>query len=198
MTNTVLSIKLFGQGIRDALNEYDLIAAVNPAETGINFVQGSDNFPAYKISSAAEVKSPYRLVLPEKLEEFAIMGAIKPETRTGGYVFSVVTSMENVVQLGVHISPPNVADRSNISLYYTSPTEAPSKVLASFEVPFQRKFTKIAFKVLYDKVIFYLNCIETETVQVTKAPQELVFDSASTLYIGQAGALIGGKIEVSI
>lgn len=35
-------------------------------------------------------------------------------------------------------------------------------------------------------------------VQVKKSPSELVFDSASTLYIGQAGPLLKGAFNVRL
>jgi hypothetical protein len=65
-------------------------------------------------------------------------------------------------------------------------------------VPYSpRKWQKYAFKVLKDEVIFYNNCVETAVAKVSKSPAEMVFDSASTLYIGQAGDILKGKFEVS-
>lgn len=169
-----------------------------PLEEGIDFVDGSDGFPAFKVTSPADVKSPYRLLLPEKLEEFAIMLSIRPESRAGGYIFSVVNPMDTIVQLGLYTSEPSSADRWNITLYYTDPEfHMTSQPLATFEAPFSKKWTKLALKVLYNRVIFYHNCIEMESKTVTKAPPELTFDSASTLYLAQAGSLLRGKFEVS-
>lgn len=169
-----------------------------PLEDGIDFVDGSDGFPAFKVTSAAEIKSPYRMALPGKLEEFAIMVSIRPESRSGGYLFSVVNPMDTIVQLGLHASEPTDADRWNITFFYTDPnTHMTSQSLATFEVPFSKKWTKFALKVLYNRVIFYHNCIEVETKMVTKVPSELVFDSASTLYLAQAGSILQGKFEVS-
>lgn len=177
--------------------EYDILQAVQ-FDDGVEFVDGSDGFPAFKLSLHANVKSPYRLVLPEKLHEFAIMASIRPETRTGGYIFSVVNPLDTIVQLGIHATQPTSNDRWNISLVYTDAAHhTMSQNLATFEAPFNKKWTKFSFKVLSNKVVFYHNCIEMEAVQIRKHPSELVFDSASTLYLGQAGSILGGRFEVS-
>lgn len=185
--------------VADALVEFDVMNVFKiPLEEGVDFVDGSDGFPAFRVSAGADVKSPYRLVLPEKLEEFAIMASIRPETRTGGYIFSVVNPMDTIVQIGLYASEPTEADRWNITFYYTdSATHMTSQALATFEAPFSKKWTKLAIKVLYNRVIFYHNCIELETRLVSKVPSELVFDSASTLYLAQAGPILGRKFEVS-
>lgn len=163
----------------------------------MDFVDGSDGFPAFKLSLNADVKSPYRMILPEKLQDFAIIAHIRPESRTGGYIFSVVNPLETLVQLGIYVSKPTNMDRWNISIVYTDSNQATSQTLASFETMFVKKWTKLAFKVLNNKVIFYHNCIEVGSVDVRKIPSELSFGSASTLYLAQAGPILGGKFEVS-
>lgn len=181
------------------MSEYDILQAVPiPFDDGVEFVDGSDGFPAFKLSQNANVKSPYRLILPEKLHEFAIMASIRPESRTGGYIFSIVNPLDTIVQLGLHTTQPTSNDRWNISLVYTDAAHhTSSQNLATFEAPFNKKWTKFSFKVLNSKVVFYHNCIEVETVPIRKHPSELVFDSASTLYLGQAGSILGGRFEVS-
>ena len=168
-----------------------------PPEEGITFVDGYDGFPAFGIGPGADIKSPYRMMLPDKLYEFALMADIRPESRAGGYLFSVVNPLDTIIQLGVHFSPA-IIDTWTISLIYTDPTlHSTSQKIASFEVPFTKRWTKFAFKVLTNKVTFYHNCIEMETVQVKREPIELIFDSASTLYLAQAGTLLKGSFEVS-
>lgn len=182
----------------DAFSEYDLLGAIKiPPDDGVEFVEGSDGFPAFSIRPDADVKSPYRMVLPEKFFEFAVMAAIRPETRTGGYLFSVVNPLDTIVQLGIHISPA-IKDKWNVSLLYTDASvHMTSQKIATFEIPYSHKWTQIAMRVLRNKVTLYYNCNETETVIVKREPQELVFDSASTLYLAQAGPLLKGNFEVS-
>lgn len=62
---------------------------------------------------------------------------------------------------------------------------------------FVGKWTRFAFKVTTENVTLYFNCREYDTVTVKRHPQELVFDSASTLYIAQAGPLIRAPFDVS-
>lgn len=163
---------------------------------GVEFVEGSDGFLAYLVKSDADIKSPHRMYLPEKLEEFAIMLTIRPENTKGGYIFTVVNPLDTIVQLGLHLSPV-IRDKCNLTLYYTDPGQAASQKLVSFELPFAKKFIRMGLMVLKDKVIYFHNCIESSTKSVVREPEVLYFDSASTLYLAQAGPILKGNLEVS-
>lgn len=181
----------------DAFSEFDLLGAIKiPPDDGVIFVDGYDGFPAYGIKSNADIKSPYRIVLPEKLYEFAVMIALRPDSRNGGYLFSVVNPLDTIVQLGILLTPV-VKEKWNVTLLYTdSNIHLTSQNIASFEIPFSSKWTRIALKVLRNKVTLFHNCNETETIVVKREPSELIFDSASTLYLAQAGPIIKGNFEV--
>jgi collagen type XVIII alpha len=126
---------------------------------------------------------------------------VRPNTAEGGFLFSVVNPLETVVQLGVQISPtgPSQPGNVNISLFYTDVnSNFASQTVASFVVPsFARKWTRFALRVTADNVTLFFNCQEYDTVLTKRTPKELVFDSASTLYVGQAGPLIKGAFDVS-
>lgn len=137
--------------------------------------------------------------MPEKLySEFSITATVRPANKEGGFLFSVVNPLETVVQLGVQLIPSGPG-LMNISLLYTDANAyALSQTIASFVVPsFAKKWSRFALKVTNDNVTLFLNCHEFDTVAVKRAPLELVFDSASTLYVGQAGPLIRGAFHVS-
>lgn len=53
-------------------------------------------------------------------------------------------------------------------------------------------------KVSTENVTLIINCEEKGVVEVKRDPQELVFDSASSLYIGQAGDMLREPLNVSI
>lgn len=182
----------------DAFAEFDLLGAITiPPEDGVTFVDGYDNFPAFFIKSDADIKSPHRMILPEKLYEFSIMATIRPESRSGGYIFSVVNPLDTIVQLGLHLSTV-IKDKWTLSVMYTDPNlHMASQKIASFEIPFAKKWTRIALMVLSNKITIYLNCMELDTVTVKREPVELFFDSASTLYLAQAGPILKGHFEVS-
>ncbi|KAF9811414.1 hypothetical protein SFRURICE_002783 [Spodoptera frugiperda] len=116
--------------------EYDLLHAIgvpfsNPKTQ--YFDEGLDGFPAYGLMPGSDIKSPYRLFMPEKLySEFSITAT---------------------------------------------------------------KWSRFALRVTTDNVTLFLNCHEFDTVVVKRNPLELVFDSASTLYVGQAGPLIRGAFH---
>lgn len=125
------------------------------------------------------------------------MATIKPETRTGGYLFSVVNPLDTVVQLGLLMSP-TIKEKWNVTVMYAEGNSARNdkNSIASFEMPFSKKWLHIAFKILRKNITFYMNCIEVETVSIDRNPTEMVFDSASTLYLAQAGPILKGHFEV--
>ncbi|KAH8297524.1 hypothetical protein KR054_001117 [Drosophila jambulina] len=190
------SFELIGQSIKDALAEYTLTDIMNNNQfAGIEFGEAEDGFPAFRFLQTADVKSPYRMLLPEKLYEFAILITFRQSSLKGGYLFSVVNPLDTVVQLGVHLSPV-VKNSYNVSLVYTQADQSIGRKLASFGVAHvPDKWNSIALQVLSDKVSFYYDCELRNTTPVVREPIELVFDSASTLYIGQAGSIVGGKFE---
>lgn len=181
----------------DAFSEFDLLSNIPFDVAGVSFVDGYDGFPAYLIKADADIKSPHRMVLPEKLYEFAIIATIRPENRMGGYIFSVVNPLDTIVQLGLHMSPV-VKERWNLTLMYTDASvHSSNQKLVSFEMAYVKKWTRIALRVLSNKVSFFYNCVEMETAIVKREPIEFYFDSASTLYLAQAGPILKGNFEVS-
>lgn len=107
--------------VSDLYEEHDLIRAIdipfNDPKTQF-FEEGADGFPAFGFKPGSDVKSPYRLLLPEKFyPEFSILVMVKPGSRAGGFIFSVVNPLETVVQLGIQLQPSG--HDTNISLLYT-------------------------------------------------------------------------------
>lgn len=104
-----------------------------------------------------------------------------------------------VVQLGVQVIPSS-SSAMNVSFLYTDVNKysSSSNVLATFSVPWKiRKYVRLSLKVTRESVRLFGRCMEPQTVAVIRDPMELLFDSASTLYIGQAGPLIKGPFDVS-
>lgn len=102
-----------------------------------------------------------------------------------------------MVQLGVRISAES-GSTSVLSLFYTDPSQIVSQSIANFTVPkFYGKWMRFAFRISTENVTLFFNCNETETMPVQRIPLELEFDSASTLYLAQAGPTIGDPYEVS-
>lgn len=108
-------------------------------------------------------------------------------------------SHQQVVQLGVQVVPSS-STMLNVNFLYTDVNKysSSSNVLATFSVPWKiRKYSRLSLKVTRENVILFGRCLEPQTVSVIRDPMELLFDSASTLYIGQAGPLIKGPFDVS-
>ncbi|XP_031337196.1 uncharacterized protein LOC116166381 [Photinus pyralis] len=188
-------------GTKVSLKEYDLLGALKITfqESKTQYIATSeDGFPAFGLKAGSDVKSPYRLFLPEKLfPEFSILARVQPTTRRGGYLFAVVNPLDTVVQLGIKLSPAGPG--TNISLIYTHPSQFPTQVLAEFITEkFVHNWFKFAFQVFSDNVTLYLNCKKFGSVNIKRERPQLVFDSASTLYIGQAGPIIKDPFETVV
>ncbi|XP_064211891.1 collagen alpha-1(XV) chain isoform X4 [Tribolium castaneum] len=190
----------FALGSNLEVSEYDLLAAVKipfqDPKTQYIDEDGHDGFPALGFKAGSDVKIAHRQILPEKLPaEFSILISAKPRSRKGGFIFAVVNPYDTVVGLGVRIAPEGTSN-TVISLFYTDTSHIASQIIANFTVNrFNGKWTRFAFRLSVDNVTLFFNCNETETVPVKREPLELIFDSASTLYIAQAGPVIGEPYE---
>lgn len=169
-----------------------------PAD-GVSESESTDSYMAYAIDSSADLKSPYRTVLPEMLYDFAVTTIFRTDSQRGGFLFSVVNPLDTVVQLGVHLSPV-MQHRWNVSLIYAdsqSQTYINSGRLATFELNFTKDWQQLSINVEHNQVTLYVDCELQDNRTVQRQPRELYFDSASTLYVAQAGKILGGQFEVS-
>ncbi|XP_042221357.1 collagen alpha-1(XV) chain-like [Homarus americanus] len=184
----------------DSLEEVDLLQAIAVpfADSSTQyFVTGFDGFPAFGFKVGASIKHPYRLFMPERFyRRFSIMIAMKPDTVSPMFVFAVTNPLENIIQLGVGFIPADQG-MSNVSLYYTDgERHMTSQTIASFLVPqFVGSWSRLAFSVTEEDIQLWYNCELYSDVLVKRVPLQLVFDSASTLYIGQAGGIFKGDFE---
>ncbi|CAG0882748.1 unnamed protein product [Cyprideis torosa] len=162
--------------------------------------EGLDGFPAHGIKAEADIKAPYRVHLNERLyRDFAILMTFKSTTEKGGFLFAVLNPTETIVQLGVSISP--VEDgMQNVTLYYTNVDfHTVSYKLAEFAVKaFPNEWAQMAFKVKDDNVTFFMDCEARGSIIKSRNPMELVFDPASTLYLGQGGSMLEQHFEGAI
>ncbi|KAL2718654.1 collagen alpha-1(XVIII) chain isoform X2 [Vespula squamosa] len=194
-------VALLGMITNDSETVYDLLVTTVTPTDDLNFYidDGLDGFPAFGFRPGSEVKQPYRLYLPEKLPaEFTLLAIFKPISFRTSYLFAVLNPFETVVQLGIRISD-GPGSNQNISLVYTNSDEhSHSEEVAKFTVPkLTKKWSKIVIKVSITDVTLYLNCHEMARQKVTRIPLELVFDTASTLYMAQAGPHIQERYDVS-
>jgi hypothetical protein len=119
----------------------------------VTYVQGSDGFPAFSINRVANLRSPAQLIVPPRLDEFAIMAIFRSNKPPEGFLFSIINSLESVIQLGVKVA--SSYNNINISLIYNDPsTDSPSESLVTFEpLPYEPKhWLNIAFQVMNDRV----------------------------------------------
>lgn len=182
----------------------------------VSYIDGPEGLPAFSIKHSANLRSPSRLVVPDKLgknenlsclqvivttcvplDEFAITAIIKTDKPPHGFLFSIVNSLETVIQLGLKVAPtPN--SNINISLVYNDhATVSPSESIISFTLPYEQKhWIKFDIQVMNEKISVYHNCIKTNEFNFTREPRELSFESSSTFYLAQAGNM-KHKFEVS-
>lgn len=131
-------------------------------------------------------------------DEFSLMVMMQTSKPPKGFLFAVVNSLETVIQFGVKVST-TLNNNLNISLVYNDPTvKTASESLVSFSLPYDLDlWIKFEIQVTNDKIALYHDCKKVHEVNVTKDPKELVFESASTFYLAQAGKL-EQKFEVSV
>jgi collagen type XVIII alpha len=99
-------------------DEIDLQTAIKLPfdDPNLYFDNGDDGFPAFGIKPGSDIKSPYRLFLPEKLyPEFSIVVNFKLNSANGGFLFAVVNPLENV---SVHPTENHVDARKYILLNF--------------------------------------------------------------------------------
>lgn len=143
-------------------------------------------------------------IAKEKLftDEFTIMATMRTNKHPDGYLFAIVNSLDTVIQLGVRVSSSPNQNHLNVSLVYNDAyTKSPSDSLALFQLPFEPKvWINFAIQVMNDRISLYHNCIKIQELNVSKEPRELVFESASTFYLAQAGNTGSSreKFEVSL
>lgn len=80
--------------------EHDLLKAINvPFDDPktMYFDQGLDGFPAFGIMPGSDIKSPYRLTLPERFyPEFSVVCTVAVKSAPGGFIFAVLNPSETV------------------------------------------------------------------------------------------------------
>ncbi|XP_064480018.1 collagen alpha-1(XV) chain-like [Ornithodoros turicata] len=208
--------------------EIDLLRRVRPGtETPteeLRYVPGDPDSGlsvAFGIGPKADVKFPYRLILPSVMfRDFALHAIFHPDIYnhflrdTFGidgseqYLFAVVNPSETVVQLGLRLDSAAEGDPGKVTLLYTDVTmHVASQELTTFVLPKEAvgKHGWLRFSLTLtgnNVTLQILNCTTLEDIQMTheisRIPKELPFDPASTLYIGQAGSIIGGRFVGAI
>ncbi|CAJ0570992.1 unnamed protein product, partial [Mesorhabditis spiculigera] len=185
----------------DAESEVDLLV---PVESALNTdervfrARGIDGLPAIGIQRGVTIVTPYRLYFPKRFfREFAILAAVKPSDRRGGYLFAIVNPFDTIVDLGVLLEPAD-SGRTNITLMYSnSRTDTYSKAIASFLVPqFEQEWTQFALEVRRDEVILYFKCVRYSAIRVNRVPEQLHMEDAHKLYIAGAGPIIKSGYEI--
>ncbi|KAG0412643.1 hypothetical protein HPB47_010235 [Ixodes persulcatus] len=216
--------------------EVDLLRRVRPGvgsrAEGIQFAAGDpESGPSLSLEFGprADVRFPYRLVLPSVLfRDFALHAVFRPY-RAGRdlpeevgfarslsraeheadeeFLFAVLNPSETVVQLGLALGDGD----SRVTLYYTDvsmhltsqrlaevgvfPTSPPLLCKKQTNL---RSALRLSVTATGNEVsLQLLNCTTLEDVRlaqhVTRIPKELAFDGASTLYLSQAGPILGGR-----
>ncbi|KAL8624172.1 hypothetical protein ACOMHN_020222 [Nucella lapillus] len=177
----------------DATREVDLLSVIGiPEDTrvGVTYTAGLDGYPTFLITSQAFIREPAVLFFRQPLvSEFAVTLTIQPYRAEGGFVFAVVNPYQTIIALGVQISQYD-STRQSVALYFTPNTRIAeqSQVIANFTVPTMvRRWNKVSFKVLRDRVVLYYNCREYDQDRWRSPVDSLDFEPGSSLYIGQAG-----------
>ncbi|KAK8749917.1 hypothetical protein OTU49_015131, partial [Cherax quadricarinatus] len=100
-----------------------------------------------------------------------ILIAVKPDTTESMFLFAVTNPLENLIQLGVSLTPGGPG-ATNLSLYYTDgDRHMTSQAIASFLVPqFTGSWTRLSLKVTEEEVQLWFNCQVYNSVLVRRVP----------------------------
>ncbi|XP_055334528.1 uncharacterized protein LOC129585735 isoform X2 [Paramacrobiotus metropolitanus] len=208
-----------GKSSPDALaTDIDLLQALYSVHLSsanshaVKLTEGPDGLPAFQLNGQSNLAFPHVLYFPDmRLQNrISLMTTFMAHSADGGYLFAVVNPLDTVVQLGLRIHPePSQADntvhsdrgpvRQNVTLYWTDSgrqLQVSSQILLEMEIPSTYKhWTRLAVASFGTSLNVYLNCHLHASFALSHRAPPLLFDPASTLYIGQAGPLLLGTFK---
>ena len=144
---TYLVVQYFFSGEEKEVDFLQLIQTPIHSDT-IKFTTGFDGFPAFQLLPETDIRSPARNVLPGIYTDFTILVTTKPLNENGGFLFSILTPDDTIMQLGLSALSSS-AGRTNITLYVTDYLrQATSVPIATFDVPsYTNEWTRFSLKV---------------------------------------------------
>uniref|UniRef100_A0A8D3CMZ1 Collagen alpha-1(XVIII) chain n=1 Tax=Scophthalmus maximus TaxID=52904 RepID=A0A8D3CMZ1_SCOMX len=161
----------------------------DPPPSEITQVFGPDNSPGYVFGPDANTGQLARAHLPSPFyRDFSLIFNLKPTSDRGGVIFSVTDASQQIIYVGVKLSPVQGGNQ-NVILYYTEPDSQQSYEAATFLVPSMRDtWTRFAIAVRDDKVMFYLNCdTDPRVVRIERSPDEMELEAGAGIFVGQTG-----------
>ena len=143
----IISFLFIFVGQEKEVDFLQLILTPLESET-IKFTTGFDGFPAFLFVSETDIRSPARNILPGIYADFSILVTTKPTNDNGGFLFSILTPDDTIIQLGLSVlySAP---ERTNITLYLTDHLRSDTSIpIATFDVKsFTNEWTRFSLKV---------------------------------------------------
>lgn len=172
----------------------------DPPPDEITKIYGPDNSPGYVFGPDANTGQLARAHLPSPFyRDFSLLFNLKPQSTNGGVIFSVTDPSQQIMYVGVKLSPVK-ANRQNVIFYYTEPDSQESYVAATFPVHnLSDQWNRFSISVLDDKVTFYINCDDQpQVVRFERSPDEMELESGAGVFVGQAGGADPNKFLVCI
>ncbi|CAL8276832.1 unnamed protein product [Lota lota] len=160
-----------------------------PLPPGVSFTRGFDSLPAFSFSPDANIGRLARTFLPGPFyPDFTIIATVRPSSPRGGVLFAITDGRQQVVELGLVLSPAQQGLQS-ILLYYSPPQRyAHSYKAASFTVPeMTDQWSRFTVAVEGDEVRLYMDCGEAELTVFQRGGAPLSFSHDSGVFVGNAG-----------
>ncbi|GAU89174.1 hypothetical protein RvY_01755 [Ramazzottius varieornatus] len=195
-----------------AAHDIDLLQAMQSVHSqsnghAVKLVEGMDGFPAFQLNGLTNLAFPHILYFPQMRinpSHLAIITTFQGHDDQGGYLFAVVNPLDTVVQFGLRIHPSSVdpsssaraahgeQQRQNLTLYWSdSNRHVSSQALLDIDIPTTHQhWTRLALALTDSSLTVFLNCHLYASFALSQALFPVLFDPASTLYIGQAGPLL--------
>lgn len=161
-------------------------------------VDGPDGSPAYLFGPDSNMGQLARAYFPSPFyRNFALMFTLKPTSDSGGTIFSVMDSSQQIMYVGVKLSEVRGSGQ-DVIFYYSEPGAERSFEAARFRGPSMKDvWTRIAVAVKDDKVMFYLNCVtEPQVMRIERSPDQMELEAGAGVFVAQAGGERPDKFQV--
>ncbi|KPP58590.1 hypothetical protein Z043_123570, partial [Scleropages formosus] len=173
-------------GSSEQLDLLELIGV--PLPPSVSFTAGFEGFPAYSFGPDANVGRLTKTFVPDPFyRDFAVIVTARPASSRGGVLFAIADAFQKMVYLGVALTP--VEDSTQrVLLYYSEPGSSRSREAASFKVPnLTGRWSRFTLTVEEGEVRLHMDCEEFHVAALRRGPRPLRFESASGIFVGNAG-----------
>ncbi|XP_067869561.1 collagen alpha-1(XVIII) chain-like isoform X2 [Heterodontus francisci] len=174
-----------GIGSQENINLLRLVSEDSPYVSTVKALDGETAFNFHP--GFTPTPHPIGTLFPDPFyEDFAVLARLKQTNLKGGVIFAVVNSAEEIISLGVKLSPIENGMQT-IDFYYTPPYAEVSRKAVSFKVPARiKRWTGFGLRVEGNTVILHQQCQRPQRLKFKRSWEPLEFEPDSKIFIANA------------